>query len=85
MTKVTVIGQGYVGLPVAVRAAEAGFDVVGYETHLQLGMVKPVRLVAAQPGGHRLEPLTRLTEPVAQLGPRSVIAAVSGGERRAGS
>lgn len=31
MTKVIVIGQGYVGLPVAVRAAEAGFDVVGYD------------------------------------------------------
>ena len=29
--KVVVIGQGYVGLPVAVRAAEAGYDVVGFE------------------------------------------------------
>jgi UDP-N-acetyl-D-glucosamine dehydrogenase len=27
-----VIGQGYVGLPVAVRAVEAGYDVVGYDT-----------------------------------------------------
>lgn len=35
------------------------------ETHLQLGMVKPARVVAAQPGGHRLEPFTRLPEPVA--------------------
>ncbi len=26
-----VIGQGYVGLPLALRAAEAGFDVVGFE------------------------------------------------------
>lgn len=26
-----VLGQGYVGLPVAVRAAEAGFDVIGFE------------------------------------------------------
>ena len=30
-TKVVVVGQGYVGLPVAVRAVEAGFDVVGLE------------------------------------------------------
>jgi UDP-N-acetyl-D-glucosamine dehydrogenase len=30
--KVAVIGQGYVGLPVAVRAAELGFRVVGYDT-----------------------------------------------------
>ena len=29
--RVVVIGQGYVGLPVAVRAVEAGFDVVGFE------------------------------------------------------
>ena len=30
-TKVAVIGQGYVGLPLAVRAAEQGYDVVGYD------------------------------------------------------
>ena len=30
--KVAVIGQGYVGLPVAIRASELGFRVVGYET-----------------------------------------------------
>jgi len=29
--RVVVIGQGYVGLPVAVRAVETGFDVVGFE------------------------------------------------------
>ena len=29
--RTAVIGQGYVGLPVAVRAAEAGFDVVGFD------------------------------------------------------
>jgi UDP-N-acetyl-D-mannosaminuronic acid dehydrogenase/UDP-N-acetyl-D-glucosamine dehydrogenase len=29
--KVVVVGQGYVGLPVAMRAAELGFPVVGYE------------------------------------------------------
>lgn len=30
-TRVVVIGQGYVGLPLAVRAVEAGYDVVGYD------------------------------------------------------
>ena len=30
--RVVIIGQGYVGLPLAVRAAEAGFDVIGFET-----------------------------------------------------
>jgi UDP-N-acetyl-D-glucosamine dehydrogenase len=30
-TKVVVVGQGYVGLPVALRAVEAGYFVVGYE------------------------------------------------------
>ena len=29
--KVVVVGQGYVGLPVAMRAAEVGFPVVGYD------------------------------------------------------
>ena len=29
--KVAVIGQGYVGLPLAVRAAELGYQVVGYD------------------------------------------------------
>lgn len=29
--RVVVMGQGYVGLVVAMRASEAGFDVVGYE------------------------------------------------------
>ena len=29
--KLVVVGQGYVGLPVAVAAAENGFDVTGFE------------------------------------------------------
>jgi nucleotide sugar dehydrogenase len=29
--RVVVVGQGYVGLPVAMRAAEVGFGVTGYE------------------------------------------------------
>ncbi len=31
MQKAVVVGQGYVGLPVAVRACEVGYDVVGYD------------------------------------------------------
>jgi len=34
-TKVVVIGQGYVGLPVAIEAARAGFCVVGYDVDEQ--------------------------------------------------
>jgi UDP-N-acetyl-D-glucosamine dehydrogenase len=30
--KVVVVGQGYVGLPLAMRAVEVGYDVVGYDT-----------------------------------------------------
>jgi UDP-N-acetyl-D-glucosamine dehydrogenase len=30
--RLVVVGQGYVGLPVAVRAAEVGYSVVGYDT-----------------------------------------------------
>ncbi len=30
--RVAVIGQGYVGLPLAMRAAEVGYDVVGLDT-----------------------------------------------------
>lgn len=29
--KLIVVGQGYVGLPLALRAVEAGYDVVGFE------------------------------------------------------
>ncbi len=29
--KVVIVGQGYVGLPVAIRACEQGFDVVGFD------------------------------------------------------
>jgi UDP-N-acetyl-D-glucosamine dehydrogenase len=29
-----VVGQGYVGLPVAMRAVEAGFDVVGFDADI---------------------------------------------------
>lgn len=29
--RIVIIGQGYVGLPVSMRAVEAGYDVVGYD------------------------------------------------------
>jgi nucleotide sugar dehydrogenase len=31
-TKLVVVGQGYVGLPLALRAVEVGFNVVGFDT-----------------------------------------------------
>jgi UDP-N-acetyl-D-glucosamine dehydrogenase len=31
MDRLVVVGQGYAGLPVAIRAVEAGFDVVGFD------------------------------------------------------
>ena len=30
--KVVVLGQGYVGLPLAMRAVEVGYEVVGFDT-----------------------------------------------------
>jgi nucleotide sugar dehydrogenase len=40
---VVVVGQGYVGLPVAMRSVEAGFRVTGYE-------LDPARLAALRSG-----------------------------------
>ncbi len=31
--KVVVLGQGYVGLPLAMRAVEAGYEVIGFDTN----------------------------------------------------
>ncbi len=61
--RVVIVGQGYVGLPVAMRASEVGFPVVGYEvdarrvTALREGRsfvedVSAVRLKAAIAGGY---------------------------------
>jgi UDP-N-acetyl-D-glucosamine dehydrogenase len=33
--RVVVVGQGYVGLPLAMRAVEAGYDVVGFDTDVR--------------------------------------------------
>ncbi|EYR65124.1 UDP-N-acetyl-D-glucosamine dehydrogenase [Actinotalea ferrariae CF5-4] len=43
MSRLVVVGQGYVGLPMALRAAERGFDVVGLDTN--------AKTVAALNGG----------------------------------
>ena len=32
--KVVIAGQGYVGLPIAMRAFEVGYEVIGYEPDL---------------------------------------------------
>ena len=42
---VVVVGQGYVGLPLAMRAVEVGYRVVGYETNAD----RVERLMAADP------------------------------------
>lgn len=42
--RLIVVGQGYAGLPVAIRAVEAGFDVVGFD----IDVVKIKRLAAGE-------------------------------------
>jgi len=65
--KVVVVGQGYVGLPVAIRAAEVGFPVVGFEASTvranalaagssYVGDISDAQLRAALAGGY--EPTT---------------------------
>ncbi|AKL74359.1 nucleotide sugar dehydrogenase [Actinobacteria bacterium IMCC26256] len=55
-----VVGQGYVGLPVAMRACEAGFRVTGYE-------LDPRRLDALRSGQSYVEdvPNARLADAIA--------------------
>jgi nucleotide sugar dehydrogenase len=49
--RAAVLGQGYVGLPVAVRAVLAGYDVVGYE-------VDPAKVEALNAGRSHVEDIT---------------------------
>lgn len=49
--RVVVIGQGYVGLPVAVRAVEVGFDVVGFE-------LDPTKVAGLNEGRSHVEDIT---------------------------
>lgn len=62
--RVVVVGQGYVGLPVAMRAGEVGFPVLGYEVdpsrlaalaegHSYVGDVPDERVAAARRAGYR--------------------------------
>src|SRR5512134_4069653 len=48
MSKVVVVGLGYVGLPLAVRAAEVGHEVVGVD-------VDPRRVAALRSGTSYVE------------------------------
>jgi len=68
MQKLVVVGQGYVGLPLAMRANEVGYDVVGFDVdearvkRLQAGEsyvedVEPDTLAAALASG-RYKPST---------------------------
>ena len=41
---IAVVGQGYVGLPLAMRAVEVGYHVVGYE----LDEARAKRLASAE-------------------------------------
>lgn len=49
--RAVVIGQGYVGLPVAVRAVLAGYDVIGFE-------VDPAKVDALNAGRSHVEDIT---------------------------
>ena len=79
--RVVIVGQGYVGLPVAMRASEMGFPVVGYEVDparvaaLRRGRsfvedVSPARLLAALKRGYTV------TDTLAEL-PAFDIAVIS--------
>lgn len=37
--RVVIVGQGYVGLPLAMRAVEQGYDVVGFDLDLDAGRI----------------------------------------------
>src|SRR5205807_8723841 len=50
-SKVVVLGQGYVGLPLAMRAVEVGHDVVGYD-------VEPARIKRLAAGESYVEDVT---------------------------
>ena len=49
--RVVVVGQGYVGLPLAVRAVEVGYAVVGFD-------VDPERVKRLQSGESYVEDIT---------------------------
>src|SRR6266536_2889435 len=53
-TRLVVVGQGYVGLPLALRAVEAGYRVVGFDTNCH----RVKRLTAGEP---QIEDVTAAT------------------------
>jgi nucleotide sugar dehydrogenase len=72
--RIAVVGQGYVGLPLAMRAAELGFPVTGYDTatgridalrdgHSYVEDVSSEQLASAIESGY-----TATTDPVALAG-----------------
>ncbi len=50
-SKCVVVGQGYVGLPVAVRAVHGGYDVIGFE-------IDPAKVAALNAGESHVEDIT---------------------------
>ncbi len=49
--RLVVVGQGYVGLPVAIRAVEVGFDVIGFD-------LDPTRVKRLQTGDSFVEDIS---------------------------
>jgi UDP-N-acetyl-D-glucosamine dehydrogenase len=74
-SRVTIVGQGYVGLPVAMRAVEVGFDVTGFDVD-----ERKVKRLAA--GESPVEDVTdeRLAEALAsgRYRPTSAVADLAG-------
>jgi len=51
MSRVIIVGQGYVGLPLAIRATEAGHEVIGFE-------VDPAKATALNEGRSHVEDIS---------------------------
>ena len=46
MSLVVVVGQGYVGLPIAMRAVEVGHRVVGFDIDVSTKLAKSAKTTA---------------------------------------
>ncbi|WP_336661912.1 nucleotide sugar dehydrogenase [Leucobacter sp. USHLN154] len=72
--KLVVVGQGYVGLPLAMRAVEAGLQVVGVD-------LDPIRVAALEAGRSYVDDVTSETlEAALRSGNYSVSSAYSAAE-----
>jgi nucleoside-diphosphate-sugar epimerase len=49
MTAVVLVGLGYVGLPLAMRAAQAGHRVIGYDTDPNIALMNELAMLAHDP------------------------------------